>query len=133
MKSRAAWCQRFSFILGDDAPLPGVGPFGAVEAFYLARLAFIHAQIALGNVQAARSILELQLNLASANSLMNRVIELTVLEAFASQVESDIPGALKALERAMKAMSALSMADLGSPCFSLRLSGAISVAIIVSN
>jgi LuxR family maltose regulon positive regulatory protein len=80
-----------------------MGPFGAAEAFYLARLAWIRAQIAIGNVQTARSTIKRQLNLAAATALTNRVIELTLLEVLAAQAGGDQQSARQALERALLA------------------------------
>ncbi|MCL4562704.1 MAG: LuxR C-terminal-related transcriptional regulator [Chloroflexi bacterium] len=96
------WRQSFSSSLGDDAP-PGIGPFGAAEVFYLARLAWVRAQIAIGDVQAARPILERQLDLSLANGLTNRMIELSLLEALAGQAGGDDQRTWKALERALVA------------------------------
>ena len=97
------WCQSFSSALGDAAPPPGMGPFGAAEAFYLAYLAWVHAQIALGNPKAATSYLARQLDLADAHGLTNRVIELSLLEAQARRAEGDNQRARLALERALAA------------------------------
>ncbi len=75
----AAWCGDFSPRL--EGPLPGLGPFGAADAFYLASLAWIRSQAALGNGQAAEPYLKRQLELAAAHGLATRVIELSLLEA----------------------------------------------------
>lgn len=97
----AAWCQDFSASLGDEVPPPGMGPFGAAEAYYLAYLAWVRAQIAAGKPQAAHSYLERQLELADAHGLANRVIELSLLEAQAWRAEGDDKRAWAALERAL--------------------------------
>ncbi len=97
----AAWCQDFSASMPDDAPLPGMGPLGAAEAFYLAHLTWVGAQIATGKAPAARLLLERWLDWASTHGLANRVMELSLLEAQAWQAEGDRQNALKALERAL--------------------------------
>ena len=78
-----------------------MGPFGAAEVYYLAYLAWVRAQIAIGNAQAARSYLERQLDLAQAHGLTNRVIELSLLEAQAGRAEGDDQRTWAALERAL--------------------------------
>ena len=97
------WCHSFSSALGDAASPPGLGPFGAAEAFYLAYLAWVHAQIALGNTKAVKSYLARQLDLANAHGLTNRVIELSLLEAQAWRAEDDNQRSRSALERALAA------------------------------
>lgn len=98
-----SWCQAFSSSPGEDMPPPGMGPFGAAEAYYLAYLAWARAQIATGNAPAAWSYLERQLNLASTNGLTNRVIELSLLEAQAWRAQGDNNRTWAALERALVA------------------------------
>ncbi len=99
----AAWCQAFSNSIGGDVPPPGMGPFGAAEAYYLTYLAWVNAQIAIGNAQAARSYLERQLDLSLSHGLTNRVIELSLLEAQAWHAEGDDKRTWTALERALVA------------------------------
>lgn len=101
LSQAAAWCQTFSPYLADDVPAPGMGSYGAAEAFYLARLGWIGAQIKVGNLQPARSILDRQLDLSLANHLTNRVIELSLLEAQLEQKEGNREKTLSALERAL--------------------------------
>jgi LuxR family maltose regulon positive regulatory protein len=96
-----AWFD--SFPLTDETPLPGMGPFGAAEVYYLAYLARAEVQIAAGRIQEALAYLERQLKLAVANGLIGRVIELSLLEAQAAWVEGDGQRALQALERALVA------------------------------
>jgi LuxR family maltose regulon positive regulatory protein len=98
-----AWCQAFISSLGDDLPPPGMGPFGAAEAYYLAYLVWVRAQIAIGNSRIALSYLERQLGLALSHGLTNRVIELSLLEAQAGQAEGDNKRAWSALDRALSA------------------------------
>jgi len=97
------WSQAFSASLEDNVPLPGMGPFGAAEAYYLAYLVWVRAQISVGNLRIALSYLERQLGLALSHGLTNRVIELSLLEAQARQVEGDNKRAWSALDRALSA------------------------------
>ncbi|MDD5468825.1 MAG: LuxR C-terminal-related transcriptional regulator [Anaerolineales bacterium] len=97
----SAWCQRFASSIDNDAFLPGIGPFGAAEAYYLAYLAWVRAQIALGKAQEVMSTLARQLDLASAHGLTNRVIELSLLEAQSWRAESEDQRARAALKRAL--------------------------------
>jgi LuxR family maltose regulon positive regulatory protein len=110
VKEAAAWCQHFSLLIGEDVPLPGLGPFGAADAYYLAYLAWARGQIVIGNTQAARSILERLLDLAESQDLTNRVIELSLLvaelEAKAGQAEDGNQRMWAALERALMAAQA---------------------------
>ncbi len=99
----AAWCQDFSPPLGDAALPPGMGPIGAAEAYYLAYLAWARAQIATGKPQVARVYLQRQLELASAHGLVNRVVELSLVEAQAWQAEGEEQRSWDALERALAA------------------------------
>jgi LuxR family maltose regulon positive regulatory protein len=99
----AAWCRDFSSSLGDNARLPGMGPFGAAEAYYLAQLAWARIQIAIGNAHAALAYLERQLDMASTHGLAERVIELSLLEAQIRQAEGDEKKTWAALERALAA------------------------------
>lgn len=93
------WCLSASF--NDETPLPGLGPLGAAEVYYLARLAWVRAQIALGKAAATRTYLEQQLKLASARDLNQRVIELSLLDALVSHSEGNLERAHAALERAL--------------------------------
>ncbi len=97
----ANWCQDFSSSRGGAASPPGMGPFGAAEAYYLADLAWVRAQIALGHAPAARSYLAPRLDLANMHGLAHRVIELSLLEAQAWRAEGDHPRARAALERCL--------------------------------
>jgi LuxR family maltose regulon positive regulatory protein len=97
----ANWSQGFSSALGEDVSPPGMGPFGAAEVYYLAYLAWAAAQIATGNLQAARPYINRQLDLAAAHGLQGRVIELSLLLAQASQAEGDPDQACISLERAL--------------------------------
>jgi LuxR family maltose regulon positive regulatory protein len=103
----AAWCAEFSPAV--EGPLPGLGPFGAADAYYLAGLAWMRAQIAAGNGPAAESYLQRQLERAMERGLATRVIELSLLEAelAAQTTPSQGPDGRKrawgAIERALAA------------------------------
>jgi len=99
----AAWCQGLAASVGDGEFLPGSGPFGAAEAYYLAYLAWAQIQIELGNPQAALACLQKQLEQAAANGLVGRVIELSALAALAWRAAGDSQRAWAALERALSA------------------------------
>jgi LuxR family transcriptional regulator, maltose regulon positive regulatory protein len=99
----ANWCQAFSSSLGDHMPPPGMGPLGAAEAYYLAYLAWVRSQIAIGKAQITWPYLEQQLHLAQANGLTNRVIELSLLEAQAGKAADDKVHTWAAVERALLA------------------------------
>jgi LuxR family maltose regulon positive regulatory protein len=97
------WSQAFTSSLGDHDFSPGMGPFGAAEAYYLAHLAWIRLQIATGNAHRVWPNLERQLDLAQAHGLANRLIELSLLEAQAWRAGGDDRRAWDALERALAA------------------------------
>ena len=78
-----------------------MGPFGAAEAYYLASLAWVRAQIATGSAQAALTYLERQLAQAVTHGLAHRVIELSLLEAQAWRAAGDPSKSWAALERAL--------------------------------
>ena len=99
----SAWCQIFSSSFSEDVSPPGIGPFGAAEAYYLAYLVWVRAQIATGNAQAAWPYLERQLDLARTHGLTKRVIELSLLEAQARRAEGEDTRTWAALERALVA------------------------------
>jgi len=103
LASAAAWSQAFFASPSQDLPLPGMGPFGAAETYYIANLAWARAQIALGQLPAAQLYLKRQLVLAQTNRLTNRVIEISILEALAWQAAGDSPASFTALERALTA------------------------------
>jgi LuxR family maltose regulon positive regulatory protein len=99
----AAWCRSFSASFGLSLPSPGMGPFGAAEACYIACLAWIRAQIATGNAATSKPYLDRQLALAEAHKLANRVIELSLLEAQAWEAQGDDTRVEESLEHALAA------------------------------
>ena len=98
-----AWRMTLNLIPGEDAPPPGMGPFGAAEAYYQAYLAWARTQVAAGDVQAALTYLQQQLDLVSTHGLTNRLIELSLLEALAWRAQGEQDRARAALERALAA------------------------------
>jgi LuxR family maltose regulon positive regulatory protein len=103
LEEATAWCLDFASSIGEDIPSPGMGPFGAAEAYYLTGLAWAHAQVATGNATAARLYIERQLDLSLTHGLSGRVIELSLLQALARRAEGDDEWAWAALERALAA------------------------------
>jgi LuxR family maltose regulon positive regulatory protein len=99
----SAWCRTFPAPLAENTLPPGMGPYGAAEAAYLAHLAWVRAQIALGNPQTALSYLERQLGPSRANGLTHRVIEVSLLEALAASTQGDEERIWAALQRALAA------------------------------
>jgi LuxR family transcriptional regulator, maltose regulon positive regulatory protein len=99
----AEWRRAFTPASGDGAILPGMGPFGAAEAYYLASLAWVRVQIALGEAQTALAYLEQQLDLAKMHGLANRTIELSLLAAQVWRAAGDPERSRAALERAVAA------------------------------
>jgi len=96
----ATWCQEF-FPAVDEDEMPGLGPFGAGEAYYLAYLAWAEIQIDLGNPQDALAYLDKQFERAATNGLQNRAIELSVLQALGWQAQGDHDRAMESLEYAI--------------------------------
>jgi LuxR family maltose regulon positive regulatory protein len=88
----AAWYQAFPVALESDPYLPGIGPFGGAEVYYLASLAWVRLQIAAGNARAALPYLERHLDRAASQGLAARVIELSLLEAQALASTRAAPG-----------------------------------------
>ncbi len=100
------WNESFASPLDGDGLLPGMGPLGAAEAYYLAYLARVRVAIAAGQTKGALSYLERQLDLASSHGLAQRVIELSVLEALAVQAGGGGQRVWDALERALESAPA---------------------------
>jgi LuxR family transcriptional regulator, maltose regulon positive regulatory protein len=101
LAATTAWGQAFSSSLDENLPLPGIGPLGATEAYYIARLAWARAQIAVGEPQVTLPYLERQQGMAEAHGLTHRRIELALAEAQARQAQGDRQRAREALERAL--------------------------------
>ncbi len=97
----AAWAKAFADGLGQPMPLPGIGPLGAADAYYLACLAWARAQIAIGKADAALPYLQRQMEMASSQGLNHRIIELSVTLALAWQAQGEGRRAEDALEHAL--------------------------------
>ncbi len=122
----ATWCQNFTPPLGEEVLPPGMGPIGTADAYYLAYLGWARAEIAVGKAQVARIYLKRQLELALANGLANRVIELSLLEAQAWQAEGNDQRSWDALERALAAAQPegyISIFDQGAALTRLLIEG----------
>jgi LuxR family maltose regulon positive regulatory protein len=96
----ATWSQEF-FLSVDEGETPGLGPFGAGEAYYLAYLAWAEIQIALGNPQVALAYLDKQFERVATNGLKNRAIELSMLQALGWQAQGAHDRAVASLEQAI--------------------------------
>ncbi len=97
----SARCHEFFTSLGDEAHLPGIGPSGGAEAYYLARLAWARAQIALGKPEVALVYLEKQREIAEAHGLGHRLIELGLAKALALEAQDARMEALEELARVL--------------------------------
>jgi LuxR family transcriptional regulator, maltose regulon positive regulatory protein len=97
----ANWCQAFAASLGDITPLPGMGPLGAAEAYYLALLGWARAQIGVGKPRLALAYLERQLAEAEAHGLWHRTIELSIAQVQAYTALREERRASDALARAL--------------------------------
>jgi LuxR family maltose regulon positive regulatory protein len=100
------WNGSFALPLDGDGLLPGMGPLGAAEAYYLAYLARVRVAIAAGQTKAALSYLKRQIDLDSSYGLAQRVIELSMLEALAAQAGGGGQRVWDALERALESAPA---------------------------
>jgi len=99
----AAWCRDFVSSLDPGEQTPGMGPFGAAEAYYQASLAWAQIQIALDAPQPALAHLRRQLERALANGLQDRLIQLSLLQALGFRAAGEHTHALSALETALSA------------------------------
>ena len=95
-----SWCNDLLSSLGEDMPTPGMGPFGAAEAYYLACLSWTRVQISVGDSRITLPYLKRQLDMSVSHGLTTRVIELSLLEAEAMKAEGNSEQAGVALERA---------------------------------
>ncbi|MGA9397755.1 MAG: LuxR C-terminal-related transcriptional regulator [Anaerolineaceae bacterium] len=97
----ATWCDDFTSSMDGQKIVPGIGPLGVTEAYYLSYLNWVRIQIALKNPSVTLGYLEQQLPIAQANSLTARSIELNLMLAQVRQAEGDNNQAMKALEVAL--------------------------------
>ncbi|MBN1438353.1 MAG: hypothetical protein JW929_03000 [Anaerolineales bacterium] len=103
MAEADAWDRSFSRSLDSADFLPGMGPLGAAEAYYLAYLIRTWISIAAGRSQTALAYLERQLESAATNGLAQRIMELSLLQAQALHRQGEDRRVWKALERALEA------------------------------
>jgi LuxR family maltose regulon positive regulatory protein len=82
----ASWCQAFSPNIGEDMRIPGMGPFGGAQAYYMASLIWIQFQIFLGKASETLSYIEKQRKVAEAQGLKYRLIELYLAESQARNI-----------------------------------------------
>ena len=101
LASADAWSHRFSQSLGDELPLPGLGPLGASEPYYMALLAWARARIATGAPGEALAYLDRQLERAEAHDLETRIIELSLAQALAHAALGDRGRAIDSVARAL--------------------------------
>jgi LuxR family maltose regulon positive regulatory protein len=97
----AAWCAEFAPLV--EGPPPGMGPLGAAEVYYTARLAWMRALVATGAADAASASLVIHKHLAKAEAsrLTSREIELMLLEAEARVSIGEHETAAALVERAL--------------------------------
>ncbi len=93
------WLQGFQVDLFSG--LPGMGPFGAAEAYYQSILIWIRIQVHLGNIEKTRAIHDNLLQSAMENNLSTRIIELSLLEAEIAGTAKDTQQSDIAIERAL--------------------------------
>ncbi len=100
-KEADRWTRSFDTPLDGSGPLPGMGPLGAAEAYYLAYMDRVRVAVGAGRARDALAYLERQIDLASIHGLAHRVIELSLLEAQAAESEGDRQRCWSALERGL--------------------------------
>jgi LuxR family maltose regulon positive regulatory protein len=96
-----SWCQEFTPYLGENTRLPGMGPFGGAQAYYMASLIWVQSQILLGKAGETLSYLEQQQRLAEAQGLIYRLIELSLAEAQARKALGEDQQCFMLLEHAL--------------------------------
>ena len=96
-----SWSDDLATLFNVEIRSPGLGPFGAAEAYYQARLVWIWIKIYLGHLVSARSALSQLLEISKKNGLISRVIELGLLEVQIAQKEGDYTHAVGLLEHTL--------------------------------
>ncbi len=97
-----SWCRAFSSSIGENMPLPGIGPFGGAQAYYLASLIWVQAKILLGKPEETLLYLERQQSVAETQGLTYRLIELSLAEAQVRKALGEDRRSFESLERALK-------------------------------
>jgi ATP/maltotriose-dependent transcriptional regulator MalT len=95
------WCQSFSPCVAENMRLPGIGPFGGAQAYYMASLIWVQFQILLGKPEDTLSYLERQKNVAEAQGLTYRLIELSLAEARVRKALGEDQRSFELLDRAL--------------------------------
>ena len=96
------WCESVSKLLADDSAVPGLGPYGAAEVYYLTRLLWMQALIATGNGKTIQPYLQQQLDQAKTHGLSQRMIELFVISALLSDSQENHKKAQISMCRALE-------------------------------
>ena len=96
-----SWCQEFTPYVGENMRLPGMGPFGGAQAYYMASLIWVQSQILLGKAGETLSYLERQQKVAEAQGLTFRIIELSLAEAQARKALGEDQPCFMSLEHAL--------------------------------
>jgi LuxR family maltose regulon positive regulatory protein len=97
-----SWCREFLQSFDQNTFLPGVGPLGAAQGYYVASLIWVRAQILLGKAGETLSYLKRQMDVAEAQGLTCRVIELSLAEAQARKTLGEDQRSFELLGRALK-------------------------------
>jgi len=98
----STWCQTFQASFGKKFTLLGLGPMGTAEIFYLSSLSWISLQIATGNSQSVLYFLERSLDQVRIHGLIDREIELNLLEAQAWRAIGDNNRSYKVFRQAFE-------------------------------
>ena len=102
-QSRAEdWCRSFTLSISENMPLPGMGPFGGAQAYYLASLTWVRAQILLGKAGDTLSYLKQQMDVAEAQGLIYRLIELSLAEAQARKALGEDQRSFELIDHGLK-------------------------------
>jgi LuxR family maltose regulon positive regulatory protein len=128
------WCQAFSCANGENMSLPGMGPIGAAQTYYLASLIWVQARILLGKPEETLLYLERQQKLAEAQGLVHRLIELYLAESLARRTLKEDKRSYEMLGHALaqaKAAGYLRIFNLG-PEFVPSLKEAVIRGIVPS-
>lgn len=96
-----SWCTGISWSFGEDMRLPGVGPMGGAQAYYLASLIWVQAKVLMGKPEETLSYLGRQRRVAEEQGLVHRLIELSLAEAQARKAMGEDQRAFQLLEHAL--------------------------------
>ncbi len=99
----SAWAHGFAAEIDAQTFSPGLGPFGAAEAYYLTFLSWAFVEVAAGRSKSILPILKRQIEKVSARGLTSRIVELSLLEAQALEAQGEHESAVASLGRALAA------------------------------